>query len=127
MSVEADLVEAIVARTDKAGRVDRNTVLRMREDKVSPYMRKMLPRRSRVNVPLLNSLLLRETGNILAGLGQRLMVVSRSEDLDEEAQLRRALSFIREAQTRILYLSGGKSVLVKMLDDQNGLNAEDSE
>lgn len=119
MSTESDLVEAMVAASEKFPRMDRKTILRMREDAVNPFMRGIVPKALRIDVPLLNKILLRETANILAGLGQRLMALTHEKHLDEEHQLSQAVQLVREAQSRILYLRGGKSVTQKILDQQN--------
>ena len=127
MSVEADLVEAMVAQSDPFPKMDKRAMLRMREDIVHPMMRGVVPRAARIDVPFQNRVLLRETGNILAGLGQRLMAITHAKHLDEEHQLSAAVQMVREAQSRILYLRGGKSVLQKILDEQNKLNTDGSE
>ena len=119
MSVEADLVEAMVASTERFPRMTKKEILRMREDVVHSTMRGIVPRGVRIDVPMLNPFLLRETGNILAGLGQRLMALTHEKHLDDEHKLSQAVFLVREAQSRILYLRGGKSVLQKMLDEQN--------
>lgn len=116
MSIENDLVEALVAGSDRFPRMDKKTVTRMREDVVHATMRGIVPRALRIDVPLLNQMLLRETGNILAGLGQRLMALTHEKHLDEEHKLSQAVYLVREAQSRILYLRGGKSAIQKMLD-----------
>lgn len=124
MSVEFELAEALVVKTTKTGRVDEATLTRLQEDIVPGFMRGMIPRRARINVPLRNGLLLRETGNILAGLGQRLMALSHSKDMDEEHQLQRAVYLVREAQHKILYFSGGASVQQKSMRKEAELYAD---
>lgn len=127
MSIESDLVEALVAGSDKFPRMDRKTITRMQEDVVHATMRGIVPRAVRIDVPLLNPVLLRETGNILAGLGQRLMALTHEKHLDEEHQLSRAVYLVREAQSRILYLRGGKTAKLKILHQQNEQDTDGSD
>ena len=127
MSVEADLVEAMVASTERFPRMTKKEILRMREDMVHPTMRAIIPKGVRLDVPMLNAFLLRETGNIIAGLGQRLMAVSHAKHLDEEHRLSQAVFLVREAQGRILFLRGGKSVTQKILEEATAQDVDSSE
>ena len=114
MSTEDDLREAVVIASQK--KLDAPTLLRMREDVVPATYRGLVRKCTRLDVPFLNPFLLRECGNILAGLGQALVATTHKNHLDETHQLLDGYHLVRNAQSRILYLRGGKSVAVSILD-----------
>ena len=113
-TAENELREALMSGVNTFD-LDDKTLLRMQEDVVSPYYRGMIPKCTRIDVPFLNKFLQREVGNIFAGLGQQLVVLTRRNDIDERHMLMEGVGIVRSAQTRILYLRGSKSVITRML------------
>ena len=98
--------------------IDKRTLERMRHDNIDRYDRGVMqiPKCTRIDVPWLNMFLMRETGEIFAGLGQRMVAITRHNSLDEPHMLSDGVALVRHAQSRILYLKGSKNLLTRMID-----------
>ncbi len=117
MSAEDELREALVESAAPTTKLDDTALLRMREDVVPKTYRGLVQKCTRIDAPFLNVFLMREVGNIFTRLGQDLIALSRKPGLDETHRLIEGYMRVRAAQRRILYLRGGKSVSVKMMEE----------
>ena len=117
MSAEDELREALVESSAPTTKLDDSALLRMREDVVPKTYRGLVQKCTRIDAPFLNVFLMREVGNIFTRLGQDLIALSHKPGLDETHRLIEGYMKVRAAQRRILYLRGGKSVSVKMMEE----------